>query len=228
MEKSPKSIRLDHEVEITKINEEDIKDISTKNDNFVNVTIANPFFIPEKEEIDGFNFKVPPEIKVAKELILQVDASMIRETQVSINLKGNNISDSFKEIIKPFKVDDKDQSNNPITKSYESGMSRGLAGFITQLDVNYNEVNWDTCRIGSKAPMLVKVTVNFAPIHDIPPGLDHNGMMRAPVYNVGRINNSFFGDSQDKEYVGQGRDKALEKYKKILRSESKTKQARED
>ena len=107
-------------------------------------------------------------------------------------------------------------------------MSRGLAGFITQLDVNYNEVNWDTGRIGSKAPMLVKVTVNFAPIHDIPPGLDHNGMMRAPVYNVGRINNSFFGDSQDKEYVGQGRDKALEKYKKILRSESKTKQARED
>ena len=60
-------------------------------------------------------------------------------------------------------------------------MSRGLAGFITQLDVNYNESNWETSRIGSKAPMLVKVTLNFAPIHDIPPGIDHNGMMRAPV-----------------------------------------------
>lgn len=107
-------------------------------------------------------------------------------------------------------------TNNPITRSYESGMSRGLAGFITQLDVNYNEVNWDTTRIGSKAPMLVKITINFAPIHDIPPGLDHNGMMRAPVYNVGRLNNEFFGDPHDKEYVGHGRDKAIEKYKHLL------------
>jgi hypothetical protein len=109
------------------------------------------------------------------------------------------------------------KSNNPITKSYESGMSRGLAGFITQLDVNYNEVNWETSRIGSKAPMMVKITVNFAPIHDIPPGLDHNGMLRAPTYNVGRINNQLFGDPKDHSYTGSGRDLAMKKYK-ILRS----------
>ena len=205
-------------------------DLETPDDNFVNVTIENPFFA--KKDDNGWSLKVPPEIEVAEKLTLQVDASMIRESQVYTDLYGTNedeitIANSFKEIIKPFKDPGKTQSNNPITKSYESGMSRGLAGFITQLDVNYNEVNWDTGRIGSKAPMLVKVTVNFAPIHDIPPGLDHNGMMRAPVYNVGRINNSFFGDSQDKEYVGEGRDKALEKYNKILRSESSEKQTRE-
>ena len=45
--------------------------------------------------------------------------------------------------------------------------------------------------------MLVKVTINFAPIHDIVPGIDHNGMMRAPTYNVGRVNNTFFGDPHD-------------------------------
>ena len=107
------------------------------------------------------------------------------------------------------------KNNNPITKAYESGMSRGLAGFITQLDVNYNEVNWDVGRIGSKAPMLVKVSINFAPIHDIPPGLDHNGMLRAPVYNVGRLNNQLFGDPHDDLYTGEGRDKALEKYNRL-------------
>ena len=110
------------------------------------------------------------------------------------------------------------KSNNPITRAYESGMSRGLAGFITQLDVNYNEVTWDTGRIGSKAPMLVKITINFAPIHDIPPGLDHNGMMRAPVYNVGRINNQFFGDTQDTQYSGSGRDAAMRKYQLLVKS----------
>ncbi len=110
------------------------------------------------------------------------------------------------------------KNNNPITRSYESGMSRGLAGFITQLDVNYNEVNWDTGRIGSKAPMLAKITINFAPIHDIPPGLDHNGMMRAPVYNVGRINNQFFGGPKDTIYTGSGRDQALLKYKTLERN----------
>ena len=85
--------------------------------------------------------------------------------------------------------------DNPIVKSYESGMSKGLAGFITQLDVNYNEVNWETGRMGSKAPMFVKVTLNYAPVHDIPPGLDHTGMMRAPVYNVGRLLNSMYHNS---------------------------------
>ena len=65
--------------------------------------------------------------------------------------------------------------------------------------------------------MLVKITVNFAPIHDIPPGLDHNGMLRAPTYNVGRINNQFFGDPKDHSYTGSGRDLAMKKYN-ILRS----------
>ena len=83
--------------------------------------------------------------------------------------------------------------NNPITISYESGMSRGLAGFITNLDINYNDSTWEIDK-GSRAPMLVKINIGFSPIHDIPPGLDHHGAMRAPVYNVGQINNKFFGD----------------------------------
>ena len=107
-------------------------------------------------------------------------------------------------------------SNNPITKSYESGMSRGLAGFITNLDVSYNESTWETSRIGSKAPMLVKINIGFSPIHDVPPGIDHNGMLRAPIYNVGRINNEFFGDPHDGDAGhGMGREKSLQKYNEI-------------
>ena len=92
-------------------------------------------------------------------------------------------------------------------------MSRGLAGFITNLDISYNEFTWETSRVGSKAPMMVAITMAFAPIHDIPPGLDHNGMLRAPVYNVGRINNEYFGDPADFSYAGSGRDFAMTKYR---------------
>ena len=113
-------------------------------------------------------------------------------------------------------------SNNPITKSYESGMSRGLAGFITNLDVSYNESTWETSRIGSKAPMLVKINIGFSPIHDVPPGIDHNGMLRAPIYNVGRINNEFFGDPYDRDAGhGTGREKSLQKYNEIYKKTHK-------
>ena len=50
--------------------------------------------------------------------------------------------------------------------------------------------------------MMVKVTMSFAPIHDIPPGLDYKGMPRAVNYNVGDINLSMFGDPLQK-YKGE-------------------------
>lgn len=87
--------------------------------------------------------------------------------------------------------------NNPITAAYESTFGKGLAGFITMLDVNYQDQLWEIERDGSKAPKLVKMTINFAPIHDIPPGLDADGAMRAPVYNAGRIVNKLYGNVYD-------------------------------
>lgn len=157
-------------------------------------------------------------------LILNVDSSKIVKKQITI--ENINMGDLDKrkqhnnELMMPFKNNGVDQliSNNPITNAYETGMSRGIAGFITQLDVNYNDSNWETSRIGSKAPMLVKITLNFAPIHDIPPGIDHNGMMRAPIYNVGRVNNQMFGDPHDKDKIGSGIKNAITKYDEIKKS----------
>ena len=217
----PKVINLDHEVEIESISKVDefgelvVTSSSIKQDNdndkFVTVEIKNPYYLIKESK----SFSLPAGLLEVEKISLQVDASKImhvKQTKLFADAKSRT---KTKELMRAFDKPDSPtrKSNNPITRAYESGMSRGLAGFMTQLDINYNEVNWDTSRIGSKAPMLVKVTVNFAPIHDIPPGLDHNGMLRAPVYNVGRLNNQLFGDPHDREYIGEGRDKALEKYK---------------
>lgn len=72
-------------------------------------------------------------------------------------------------------------------------MSKGLAGHITSLSFDYANYTWEIDE-GSKAPMMVKVSIQFAPIHDIPLGLDYKGMPRAINYTVGEINRSMFGE----------------------------------
>ena len=186
-----------------------------KNKPYHSVTIQ-PNVNSEGKNIDSDDLN-----KNKKNIILNVDSSkIIHKSKTMEGLGAQGFFTEFvDEIMKPFTgSDDNLISNNPITNSYESGMSRGIAGFITQLDINYNESNWETSRIGSKAPMLVKVTLNFSPVHDIPPGIDHNGMMRAPIYNVGRVNNQFFGDSHDTNVIGSGIDNAIRKYNKIKKS----------
>lgn len=76
---------------------------------------------------------------------------------------------------------------NPLFRSFESTTGRGLAGVITSLNFDWglnSEINWDLSKFGYKAPQGCKISISFTPIHDIVPGLDHNGMMRAPVFNV--------------------------------------------
>jgi hypothetical protein len=164
--------------------------------------------------------------KKGKLIRLNVDTSRIMQKQMKIgdfkdtNTELNANKSFSKGMMRPFVKNSEGAliSNNPITNAYESGMSRGIAGFITQLDVNYSDSNWETSRIGSKAPMLAKITLNFAPVHDIPPGIDYNGMMRAPIYNVGRVNNQMFGDPHDGEHIGSGIENAISKYDKIKKS----------
>ena len=98
---------------------------------------------------------------------------------------------------KPFETDEQNNPqslNNPITAAYETSSGKGLAGFITMIDLNTQDQTWETEVVGSKAPKTIKVSINFSPIHDIQPGLDADGAMRAPVYNTGRIINKLYGD----------------------------------
>ena len=85
--------------------------------------------------------------------------------------------------------------NNPIVKAYESTLGEGLAGTIQSFAISYeNEIPWEIAS-GSRAPIGVKISLGMSVIHDILPGLDDKGIMRAPTYRVGNINNKFFGNS---------------------------------
>ena len=75
--------------------------------------------------------------------------------------------------------------DNAITKSFKSSGGEGLAGFIDSMSFDwYDKVTWEIDK-GRKAPKMCKVTISFTPVHDITPGLDHNGFNRAPIYNIG-------------------------------------------
>jgi hypothetical protein len=76
--------------------------------------------------------------------------------------------------------------DNAVVRSFQSTAGRGIAGFITSLSFDWNQGTWDTA-LGNKAPMWCKCSINFSPIHDLPPGLDQDGFMRAPQYPVGNI-----------------------------------------
>ena len=110
------------------------------------------------------------------------------------NIKNKKSLSSY--IVDAKEKDGNDEKiKNPFTAAYESTQGRGLAGFITSLNVNsIMEVPWETSEIGSKGPMLLKIDIGFSPIHDIPPGLDSEGMMRGPVYKVGNLMNQMFDD----------------------------------
>ena len=173
----------------------------------------NDFFTVAIKDKDEFtNTELESNIKY---LIVPRDKLVILETKkhhINRNFDENFVKnhESYNEKINSEAIaeDGSIQINNPVTKAFESSMGRGLAGFITQLDLGYQDSTWETSTIGAKAPQFVKITMNFSPIHDIPLGLDADGMIRAPAYNVGSINNQFFGDPHDKEFVGDGLNNA--------------------
>ena len=85
--------------------------------------------------------------------------------------------------------------SNPILKSFNSTMGRGIAVAITaiSLDWKLNSVPWNL-EPGSRAPRMCEVQLSVTPIHDITPGLDHQGINRAPIYKVGDMSESLTGD----------------------------------
>ena len=85
--------------------------------------------------------------------------------------------------------------NNPITRAFEDRMGEGLAGVVKSMSFAWMESPWEI-DWNSRAPTACKVTISFAPIHDISPGLDSNGFNRAPIYNVGQIMHDGFGSSR--------------------------------
>lgn len=113
------------------------------------------------------------------------------------------VSPSALEINNASKVESSDsvrsffsRKNNEIVKTFESTAGKGLAAAITSFNLDYANSSWNVGVPDSKAPMWVKVSMTFAVIHDIPPGLDSDGFNRAPIYPVGSIINGTIGPDE--------------------------------
>ena len=92
---------------------------------------------------------------------------------------------------------------NAVVRAFENTAGRGLAGFITSLDFDHADSTWDI-RIGNKAPIFTKITMQFAPVHDLPIGLDHEGMLKSTPYGVGRLANAVAGGGDPHGGFGNG------------------------
>lgn len=112
-----------------------------------------------------------------------------QEQQADTNITNSQIIQTF--------FDDSSNSSNPIMRAFASTKGRGLAGTIRNMSMDYENATWVTHRQNSRAPMLVKISITFAPIHDIQPGLDSNGFMTAPIWNVGDHVKSFTNNKDE-------------------------------
>lgn len=125
--------------------------------------------------------------------ITDVVLSAVDTAAASANLNLSSIlDDSTTTGVKGFMS----PANNAVVRSFEHNKGRGLAGVIKQLSFNWIDFNWET-DWGARAPMGTKVTISFECIHDLPPGLDESGYMRAPTHNVGSVMNTIAGDPYD-------------------------------
>ena len=92
--------------------------------------------------------------------------------------------------------------NNPFVRGFETTMGRGLAGKLGGITFNWlSDFPWET-DYNARAPIGCKISFTLDVIHDLPPGLDHAGFNRAPLYNVGNIMRGISGDVYSDNGVG--------------------------
>ena len=95
--------------------------------------------------------------------------------------------------------------NNPYAQAFETTKGRGLAGVMQGISFNWLEdFPWET-DFNSRAPIGCTISFTFDVIHDLPPGLDHTGYNRAPLYNVGEIMRNVAGDPYNEKFPAEER-----------------------
>ena len=155
-----------------------------------------PFISPPPAQMPVYTCKFPADTEASKSFdgefyvpyfLLHPDpAQVAKDNPTESGLPEDpDVSATNRDFFNPEK--------NAIVRSFESTAGRGLGGVITSLSYDYADAPWETRKLGSRAPMWVKVSISFTPIHDLPPGLDHDGFNRAPIYNVGDIMNNLSG-----------------------------------
>jgi hypothetical protein len=114
------------------------------------------------------------------EIIRIANSQFSSQTAVSGSSQQINSQNVVADFFSPSGI-----NGNPIVKAFESTKGKGLAGFIKSLKFDWSDARWETGRQNARAPMSVKISIEFAPIFDLNPGLDANGFMTSPVYNTG-------------------------------------------
>ena len=105
-------------------------------------------------------------------------------------------------------------ATNPILRAFETTRGDGMAGFISNIGMDWmmDDGLWETSGYGNRAPTMCKITIQFKPIFDLPPGLDSNGFMNAPVYPVGNSSNAMIIDTET-ENTTQDKINSFNSYK---------------
>lgn len=117
--------------------------------------------------------------------IIDAEVTRLAAEQIGTPTDEPDSSQQDREAILDFFAPD-GESPNPVFKSFETVRGRGLAGFIRSFNMDIdNSIQWETIGLNNRAPKLLRVSLTFDPIHDLAPGIDHNGYNTAPVYNVG-------------------------------------------
>ena len=122
------------------------------------------------------NFAGAPVGKILPQTTLSVTPSGAGEEDQDAN------AEEFNKFFSP----DGDHGN-PIVKSFNSVAGQGLAGFIRRLSFDWSDARWETVGLNNRAPMWCKIDIDFTPVYDINPGLDSNGAIIGPPYNIGSL-----------------------------------------
>lgn len=107
-----------------------------------------------------------------------------------------------------------DATSNSIVKSFKQNAGKGLACVVETLSfewVDNQQITWETDRPGYIAPKLIKVTMAISPIHDLAPGIDSDGVNRAPIYPVGGLSNALGGHALGQGYISESRKKRVKR-----------------
>lgn len=109
-------------------------------------------------------------------------AQVSSETPTPAATAGQSNLENVQEFFSP-----QGDNGNPIIQGFRSTKGQGLAGFIKSLRLDYNDATWETEEFNSKAPMKIKIDIDFAPVHDLNPGIGADGFMTGAPYNIGNI-----------------------------------------
>lgn len=149
-----------------------------------------------------FNSRVAPLLSIADPIssIRSGIKTVAKKAAANLNVSTDKVESLLNSIPTNTPASFMDPVNNPVTRAFESNMGRGLAGVLGGIDFKWidEKFGWETT-YNSKAPKGVDISLSLEVIHDIPPGLDHSGFNRAPLYNVGGIMKHVAGDPNNRE-----------------------------